>query len=164
MIISLIFSIIKDNFKYLLFAIAVLVCVFGGSKLIRDYYLETERNMNDGKTVTISLLERENQNLKERKEEIDKNFKIDDREIVSNIEEKEVIRKKVSDTKLNLKEKVNKINEQYKDVSKIEDNETRVKMDNQRIREISTVRINSLWDTYCAATDDQTQCKEINNA
>src|SRR5574343_115610 len=155
MIINLIFSLIKDNIKYLLFAIAILVCVFGGSKLIRDYYLETEKKMNDGKTVTISLLERENQNLKERNEEIDKNFKIDDREIVSNIEEKEVIRKKVSYTKLNLKEKVNKINEQYKDVSKIEDNETRVKLDNQRIREISTVRINSLWDTYCTATDDQ---------
>jgi len=157
--IKLILGLLKDNFKYILIALAILFVIVGGNKLIRDHYLNAEKKVEDGKSVVISVLKDENKSLKDKNDTIVDNSRIDDKEIVVNIDEKEGIRKDTDKARENLSEKINKINDHYKDVPTMSDEKMKDTLTKQKAKEIATARINSLWDTYCAGANDDPECK-----
>ena len=157
--IKLILGLLKDNFKYILIALVILFVIVGGNKLIRDHYLDAEKKVEDGKSVVISVLKDENKSLKDKNDTIVDNSRIDDKEIVVNIDEKEGIRKDTDKARENLSEKINKINEHYKDVPAMTDEKMKDTLTKQKAKEIATARINSLWDTYCAGANDDPDCK-----
>ena len=157
--IKLILSLIKDNFKYILIALAIIFVINGGNRLFRDYYLNAEQKIEDGKTVVIGVLKDENLVLKDKIDTISDNSLIDDREIVVNIDEKEGIRKDTDKARQNLSETISKINDHYKDVSVMADERMKDTLTKQKVKEITTARINSLWDTYCAGMNDDPECK-----
>ena len=157
--IKLILGLLKDNFKYILIALAILFVIVGGNKLIRDHYLNAEKKVEDGKSVVISVLKDENKSLKDKNDTIVDNSRIDDKEIVVNIDEKEGIRKDTDKARENLSEKINKINEHYKDVPTMTDEKMKDTLTKQKAKEIATARINSLWDTYCAGANEDPDCK-----
>lgn len=159
--IKLILGLLKDNFKYILIALAILFVIIGGNKLIRDHYLNAEKKVEDGKSVVISVLRDENKSLKDRNDTIIENSRIDDKEIVVNIDEKEGIRKDTDKARENLSETISKINEHYKDVPAMTDENMRDTLTKQKAKEISTARINSLWDTYCAGAIEDPECKGV---
>lgn len=157
--IKLILGLLKDNFKYILIALAILFVIVGGNKLIRDHYLDAEKKVEDGKSVVISVLKDENKSLKDKNDTIVDNSRIDDKEIVVNIDEKEGIRKDTDKARENLSEKINKINDHYKDVPTMSNEKMKDTLTKQKAKEIATARINSLWDTYCAGANDDPECK-----
>ena len=157
--IKLILGLLKDNFKFILIALAILFVIVGGNKLIRDHYLNAEKKVEDGKSVVISVLKDENKSLKDKNDTITDNARIDDKEIVVNIDEKEGIRKDTDKARENLSEKINKINDHYKDVPTMSDEKMKDTLTKQKAKEIATARINSLWDTYCAGANDDPECK-----
>ena len=157
--IKLILGLLKDNFKYILIALAILFVIVGGNKLIRDHYLDAEKKVEDGKSVVISVLKDENKSLKDKNDAIVDNSRIDDKEIVVNIDEKEGIRKDIDKARGNLSETISMINEQYKDVPAMADERMKDTLTKQKVKEITTARINSLWDTYCAGKKDDPECK-----
>lgn len=157
--IKLILGLLKDNFKYILIALAILFVIVGGNKLIRDHYQNAEKKVEDGKSVVISVLKDENKSLKDKNDTIVDNSRIDDKEIVVNIDEKEGIRKDTDKARENLSEKINKINDHYKDVPTMSDEKMKDTLTKQKAKEIATARINSLWDTYCAGANDDPECK-----
>ena len=157
--IKLILRLIKDNFKYILIALAILFVIVGGNKLIRDHYQNAEKKVEDGKSVVISVLKDENKSLKDKNDTIVDNSRIDDKEIVVNIDEKEGIRKDTDKARQNLSETISKINDHYKDVSVMADERMKDTLTKQKAKEITTARINSLWDTYCAGKKDDPECK-----
>ena len=157
--IKLILSLIKDNFKYILIALAIIFVINGGNRLIRDYYLNAEQKIEDGKTVVIGVLKDENLVLKDKIETISDNSLIDDREIVVNIDEKEGIRKDTDKARERLSETISKIHEQYKDVPSMTDTNMKDTLTKQKAQEIATAQIDSLWMSYCAGTTDEPDCK-----
>lgn len=157
--IKLILGILKDNFKFILIALAILFVIVGGNRLIRDHYLNAEKKVEDGKSVVISVLKDENKSLKNQNNTIIDNSRIDDKEIVVNIDVKEGIRKDTDKARENLSEKINKINDHYKDVPAMTDEKMKDALTKQKSKEITTARINSLWDTYCAGINDDPECK-----
>lgn len=157
--IKLILGLLKDNFKYILIALAILFVIVGGNKLIRDHYLNADKKVEDGKSVVISVLKDENKSLKNQNNTIIDNSRIDDKEIVVNIDEKEGIRKDTDKARQNLSETISKINDHYKDVSVMADERMKDTLTKQKAKEIATARINSLWDTYCAGANDDPECK-----
>ena len=157
--IKLILGLLKDNFKFILIALAILFVIVGGNRLIRDHYLNAEKKVEDGKSVVISVLKDENKSLKDKNQTIIENSRIDDKEIVVNIDEKEGIRKDTDKARENLSEKINKINDHYKDVPTMSDEKMKDTLTKQKAKEIATARINSLWDTYCAGANDDPECK-----
>ena len=157
--IKLILGLLRDNFKYILIALAILFVIVGGNKLIRDHYLNAEKKVEDGKSVVISVLKDENKSLKDKNDTIVDNSRIDDKEIVVNIDEKEGIRKDTDKARENLSEKINKINEHYKDVPTMTDEKMKDTLTKQKAKEIATARINSLRDTYCAGANEDPDCK-----
>lgn len=159
--IKLILGLLMDNFKYILIALAILFVIVGGNKLIRDHYLNAEKKVEDGKSVVISVLKDENKSLKDKNDTIVDNSRIDDKEIVVNIDEKESIRKDTDKARENLSETISKINEHYKDVPAMTDEKMKDALTKQKAKEISTARINSLWDTYCAGAIDDPDCKGV---
>ena len=159
--IKLILGLLKDNFKYILIALAILFVIVGGNKLIRDHYLNADKKVEDGKSVVISVLKDENKSLKDKNDIILDNSRIDDREIVVNIDEKESIRKNTDKARENLSEKINKINEHYKGITDMADEKMKDILAKQKAKEIATARINSLWDTYCAGANDDLECKGV---
>ena len=84
--IKLILGLLKDNFKYILIALAILFVIAGGNRLIRGHYLNAEKKVEDGKSAVISVLKGENKNLKDKNDTIVDNSRIDDKEIVVNID------------------------------------------------------------------------------
>ena len=157
--IKLILGLLKDNFKFILIALAILFVIVGGNRLIRDHYLNAEKKVEDGKSVVISVLKDENKSLKNQNNTIIDNSRIDDKEIVVNIDVKEGIRKDTDKTRQNLSETISMINEQYKDVPAMSDEKMKDILTKQKAKEIATARINSLWDTYCAGINDDPECK-----
>ena len=157
--IKLILGLLKDNFKYILIVLAILFVIVGGNKLIRDHYLNAEKKVEDGKSVVISVLKDENKSLKDKNDTIVDNTRIDDKEIVVNIDEKEGIRKDTDKARENLSETISKINDHYKDVPEMTDEKMKDTLTKQKTKEIATARINSLWNTYCAGTNDDPDCK-----
>ena len=157
--IKLIIGILKDNFKFILIAIAILFVIVGGNRLIRGHYLNAEKKVEDGKSVVISVLKDENKSLKNQNNTIIDNARIDDKEIVVNIDVKEGIRKDTDKARQNLSETISKINDHYKDVSVMADERMKDTLTKQKVKEITTARINSLWDTYCAGMNDDPECK-----
>ena len=157
--IKLILGLLKDNFKYILIALAILFVIVGGNKLIRDHYLNAEKKVEDGKSVVISVLKDENKSLKNQNNTIIDNSRIDDKEIVVNIDVKEGIRKDTDKARQNLSETISKINDHYKDVPTMTDEKMKDALTKQKSKEITTARINSLWDTYCAGINDDPECK-----
>ena len=157
--IKLILGILKDNFKFILIALAILFVIVGGNKLIRDHYLNAEKKVEDGKSVVISVLKDENKSLKNQNNTITDNARIDDKEIVVNIDVKEGIRKDTDKARQNLSETISKINDHYKDVPAMTDEKMKDALTKQKSKEITTARINSLWDTYCAGINDDPECK-----
>lgn len=157
--IKLILGILKDNFKFILIALAILFVIVGGNKLIRDHYLNAEKKVEDGKSVVISVLKDENKSLKNQNNTITDNARIDDKEIVVNIDVKEGIRKDTDKARQNLSETISKINDHYKDVPTMTDEKMKDALTKQKSKEITTARINSLWDTYCAGINDDPECK-----
>ena len=157
--IKLILGILKDNFKFILIAIAILFVIVGGNRLIRGHYLNAEKKVEDGKSVVISVLKDENKSLKNQNNTITDNARIDDKEIVVNIDVKEGIRKDTDKARQNLSETISKINDHYKDVPAMTDEKMKDALTKQKSKEITTARINSLWDTYCAGINDDPECK-----
>ena len=157
--IKLILGLLKDNFKFILIAIAILFVIVGGNRLIRGHYLNAEKKVEDGKSVVISVLKDENKSLKNQNNTITDNSRIDDKEIVVNIDEKEGIRKDTDKARQNLSETISKINDYYKDVPAMTDEKMKDALTKQKSKEITTARINSLWDTYCAGINDDPECK-----
>ena len=157
--IKLILGLLKDNFKFILIALAILFVIVGGNKLIRDHYLNAEKKVEDGKSVVISVLKDENKSLKNQNNTIIDNSRIDDKEIVANIDVKEGIRKDTDKARQNLSETISKINDHYKDVPTMTDEKMKDALTKQKSKEITTARINSLWDTYCAGINDDPECK-----
>ena len=156
---TLIRDLFKENFKYILAGLVILFFIIGGNKLIRDHYLNAEKKVEDGKSVVISVLKDENKGLKDNNQTIIENSRIDDKEIVVNIDEKEGIRKDTDKARENLSETISKINEHYKDVPAMTDEKMKDTLTKQKAKEIATARINSLWDTYCAGANDDPDCK-----
>ena len=159
--IKLILGLLKDNFKFILIALAILFVIVGGNRLIRGHYLNAEKKVEDGKSVVISVLKDENKSLKNQNNTIIDNSRIDDKEIVVNIDVKEGIRKDTDKARQNLSEKINKINDHYKDVPTMSDEKMKDTLTKQKAKEIATARINSLWDTYCAGANDDPECKGV---
>ncbi len=157
--IKLILGLLKDNFKYILIALAILFVIVGGNKLIGDHYLNAEKKVEDGKSVVISVLKDENKSLKNQNNTITDNARIDDKEIVVNIDEKEGIRKDTDKARENLSETISKINDHYKDVPAMTDEKMKEALTKQKAKEIATARINSLWETFCAGSNDDPDCK-----
>lgn len=157
--IKLIVGLLKDNFKFILIAIAILFVIVGGNRLIRGHYLNAEKKVEDGKSVVISVLKDENKSLKNQNNTIIDNSRIDDKEIVVNIDVKEGIRKDTDKARQNLSETISKINDHYKDVPTMTDEKMKDALTKQKSKEITTARINSLWDTYCAGINDDPECK-----
>lgn len=157
--IKLIIGLLKDNFKFILIAIAILFVIVGGNRLIRNHYLNAEKKVEDGKSVVISVLKDENKSLKNQNNTIIDNSRIDDKEIVVNIDVKEGIRKDTDKARQNLSETISKINDHYKDVPAMTDEKMKDALTKQKSKEITTARINSLWDTYCAGINDGPECK-----
>lgn len=157
--IKLILGILKDNFKFILIALAILFVIVGGNKLIRDHYLNAEKKVEDGKSVVISVLKDENKSLKNQNNTITDNARIDDKEIVVNIDVKEGIRKDTDKARENLSETISKINDHYKDVPAMTDEKMKEALTKQKAKEIATARINSLWETFCAGSNDDPDCK-----
>ena len=157
--IKLILGLLKDNFKFILIALAILFVIVGGNRLIRDHYLNAEKKVEDGKSVVISVLKDENKSLKNQNNTIIDNSRIDDKEIVVNIDVKEGIRKDTDKARQNLSETINKINDHYKDVPTMSDEKMKDTLIKQKSKEITTARINSLWDTYCAGINDDPEFK-----
>lgn len=157
--IKLIIGLLKDNFKFILIAIAILFVIVGGNRLIRGHYLNAEKKVEDGKSVVISVLKDENKSLKNQNNTIIDNSRIDDKEIVVNIDVKEGIRKDTDKARQNLSETISKINDHYKDVPAMTDEKMKDALTKQKSKEITTARINSLWDTYCAGINDDPECK-----
>ena len=157
--IKLIIGLLKDNFKFILIAIAILFVIVGGNRLIRNHYLNAEKKVEDGKSVVISVLKDENKSLKNQNNTIIDNSRIDDKEIVVNIDVKEGIRKDTDKARQNLSETISKINDHYKDVPAMTDEKMKDALTKQKSKEITTARINSLWDTYCAGINDDPECK-----
>ena len=157
--IKLIIGLLKDNFKFILIAIAILFVIVGGNRLIRGHYLNAEKKVEDGKSVVISVLKDENKSLKNQNNTITDNSRIDDKEIVVNIDVKEGIRKDTDKARQNLSETISKINDHYKDVPVMADEKMKDTLTKQKSKEITTARINSLWDTYCAGINDDPECK-----
>ena len=157
--IKLILGLLKDNFKFILIAIAILFVIVGGNRLIRGHYLNAEKKVEDGKSVVISVLKDENKSLKNQNNTIIDNSRIDDKEIVVNIDAKEGIRKDTDKARQNLSETISKINDHYKDVPVMADEKMKDTLIKQKSKEITTARINSLWDTYCAGIKDDPECK-----
>lgn len=157
--IKLILGILKDNFKFILIALAILFVIVGGNRLIRSHYLNAEKKVEDGKSVVISVLKDENKSLKNQNNTITDNARIDDKEIVVNIDVKEGIRKDTDKARQNLSETISKINDHYKDVPAMTDEKMKDALTKQKSKEITTARINSLWDTYCAGINDDPECK-----
>ena len=158
-VIKLILGILKDNFKFILIALAILFVIVGGNRLIRDHYLNAEKKVEDGKSVVISVLKDENKSLKNQNNTIIDNSRIDDKETVVNIDVKEGIRKDTDKARQNLSETISKINDHYKDVPAMTDEKMKDALTKQKSKEIATARINSLWDTYCAGMNDDPECK-----
>ncbi len=156
---TLIRDLFKENFKYILAGLVILFFIIGGNKLIRDHYLNAEKKVEDGKSVVISVLKDENKGLKDKNQTIIENSRIDDKEIVVNIDEKEGIRKDTDKARENLSETISKINDHYKDVPSMTDEKMKEALTKQKAKEIATARINSLWDTYCAGANDDPECK-----
>ena len=157
--IKLILGLLKDNFKFILIALAILFVIVGGNKLIRDHYLNAEKKVEDGKSVVISVLKDENKSLKDKNDTIVDNTRIDDKEIVVNIDEKEGIRKDTDKARESLSETISKIHEQYKDVPSMTDTNMKDTLTKQKAQEIATAQIDSLWMSYCAGTPDEPDCK-----
>lgn len=157
--IKLIIGLLKDNFKFILIALAILFVIVGGNRLIRGHYLNAEKKVEDGKSVVISVLKDENKSLKNQNNTIIDNSRIDDKEIVVNIDVKEGIRKDTDKARQNLSETISKINDHYKDVPAMTDEKMKDALTKQKSKEITTARINSLWDTYCAGINDDPECK-----
>ena len=157
--IKLILGLLKDNFKFILIALAILFVIVGGNRLIRDHYLNADKKVEDGKSVVISVLKDENKNLKDKNDTIVDNSRIDDKEIVVNIDEKEGIRKDTDKARESLSETISKIHEQYKDVPSMTDTNMKDTLTKQKAQEIATAQIDSLWMTYCAGTPDEPDCK-----
>ena len=157
--IKLIVGLLKDNFKFILIALAILFVIVGGNRLIRGHYLNAEKKVEDGKSVVISVLKDENKSLKNQNNTIIDNSRIDDKEIVVNIDVKEGIRKDTDKARQNLSETISKINDHYKDVPTMTDEKMKDALTKQKSKEITTARINSLWDTYCAGINDDPECK-----
>lgn len=157
--IKLILGILKDNFKFILIALAILFVIVGGNKLIRDHYLNAEKKVEDGKSVVISVLKDENKSLKNQNNTITDNARIDDKEIVVNIDVKEGIRKDTDKARQNLSKTISKINDHYKDVPAMTDEKMKEALTKQKAKEIATARINSLWETFCAGSNDDPDCK-----
>ena len=157
--IKLILGLLKDNFKFIIIAIAILFVIVGGNRLIRGHYLNAEKKVEDGKSVVISVLKDENKSLKNQNNTIIDNSRIDDKETVVNIDEKEGIRKDTDKARQNLSETISKINDHYKDVPAMTDEKMKDALTKQKSKEITTARINSLWDTYCAGINDDPECK-----
>ena len=157
--IKLILGLLKDNFKFILIAIAILFVIVGGNRLIRGHYLNAEKKVEDGKSVVISVLKDENKSLKNQNNTIIDNSRIDDKETVVNIDVKEGIRKDTDKARQNLSETISKINDHYKDVPAMTDEKMKDALTKQKSKEITTARINSLWDTYCAGINDDPECK-----
>ena len=157
--IILILGLLKDNFKFILIAIAILFVIVGGNRLIRGHYLNAEKKVEDGKSVVISVLKDENKSLKNQNNTIIDNSRIDDKEIVVNIDVKEGIRKDTDKARQNLSETISKINDHYKDVPAMTDEKMKDTLIKQKSKEITTARINSLWDTYCAGMHADPECK-----
>lgn len=157
--IKLIIGLLKDNFKFILIALAILFVIVGGNRLIRGHYLNAEKKVEDGKSVVISVLKDENKSLKNQNNTIIDNSRIDDKEIVVNIDVKEGIRKDTDKARQNLSETISKINDHYKDVPTMTDEKMKDALTKQKSKEITTARINSLWDTYCAGINDDPECK-----
>ena len=156
---TLIRDLFKENFKYILAGLVILFFIIGGNKLIRDHYLNAEKKVEDGKSVVISVLKDENKGLKDKNQTIIENSRIDDKEIVVNIDEKEGIRKDTDKARENLSETISKINDHYKDVPTMSDEKMKDTLTKQKAKEIATARINSLWDTHCAGANDDPECK-----
>ena len=156
---TLIKDLFKENFKYILAGLVILFFIIGGNKLIRDHYLNAEKKVEDGKSVVISVLKDENKGLKDKNQTIIENSRIDDKEIVVNIDVKEGIRKDTDKARQNLSETISKINDHYKDVPVMADEKMKDTLTKQKSKEITTARINSLWDTYCAGINDDPECK-----
>ena len=157
--ITLIKDLFKENFKYILAGLVILFFIIGGNKLIRDHYLNAEKKVEDGKSVVISVLKDENKGLKDKNQTIIENSRIDDKEIVVNIDEKEGIRKDTDKARENLSETISKINDHYKDVPAMTDEKMKEALTKQKAKEIATARINSLWGTFCAGSNDDPDCK-----
>ena len=157
--IKLILGLLKDNFKFILIALAILFVIVGGNRLIRDHYLNADKKVEDGKSVVISVLKDENKNLKDKNDTIVDNSRIDDKEIVVNIDEKEGIRKDTDKARESLSETISKIHEQYKDVPSMTDTNMKDTLTKQKAQEIATAQIDSLWMSYCAGTPDEPDCK-----
>ena len=157
--IKLILGLLKDNFKFILIALAILFVIVGGNRLIRDHYLNADKKVEDGKSVVISVLKDENKNLKDKNDTIVDNSRIDDKEIVVNIDEKEGIRKDTDKARESLSETISKIHEQYKDVPSMTDTNMKDTLTKQKAQEIATAQIDSLWMTYCAGMADEPDCK-----
>ena len=156
---TLIRDLFKENFKYILAGLVILFFIIGGNKLIRDHYLNAEKKVEDGKSVVISVLKDENKGLKDKNQTIIENSRIDDKEIVVNIDEKEGIRKDTDKARENLSETISKINDHYKDVPSMTDEKMKEALTKQKAKEIATARINSLWETFCAGSNDDPDCK-----
>ena len=156
---TLIRDLFKENFKYILAGLVILFFIIGGNKLIRDHYLNAEKKVEDGKSVVISVLKDENKGLKDKNQTIIENSRIDDKEIVVNIDEKEGIRKDTDKARENLSETISKINDHYKDVPSMTDEKMKDTLTKQKVKEITTARINSLWDTFCVGSNDDPDCK-----
>lgn len=156
---TLIRDLFKENFKYILAGLVILFFIIGGNKLIRDHYLNAEKKVEDGKSVVISVLKDENKGLKDKNQTIIENSRIDDKEIVVNIDEKEGIRKDTDKARENLSETISKINDHYKDVPSMIDEKMKEALTKQKAKEIATARINSLWGTFCAGSNDDPDCK-----
>ena len=157
--IKLILGLLKDNFKFILIALAILFVIVGGNRLIRDHYLNADKKVEDGKSVVIGVLKDENKGLKDKNQTIIENSRIDDKEIVVNIDEKEGIRKDTDKARENLSETISKINDHYKDVPAMTDEKMKEALTKQKAKEIATARVNSLWETFCAGSNDDPECK-----
>lgn len=148
-----------DNFKYILIGLVILFIVIGGNRMIRDHYLNAEKKVEDGKSVVIDVLKDENKGLKDKNKTIIESSRIDDKEIVINIDEKEGIRKDTDKARESLTTTIDKINDHYKDVPLMTDEKVKQSLIKQKAKDISTARINSLWLTYCAGGSDDPDCK-----
>lgn len=156
---SLIWGWFKSNIKYILLAIVIIAVIIFGNGLVRDYYLNAEKKVDDAKNVVIDNLVDTNKDLVEKNDTQQEHAKIDIEETVNNITEKETIRKDNVKIKDKLKDDIKKINEKYQNIPLVKSSGSTPVNDN-RTKEISTVRINALWDTFCSSDITEPECEE----
>lgn len=144
------------NFRFMLLAAFFIVLVSVGGKALRNYFIDADIKHEDAKSVVVSIFKNENKELKNQLETITNNAKIDNDQIVINIEQKETIKETSQTVKNNLIVKVANIKDKNTK-SIVNPGIEHLKEQNM---ELATVRINALWETFCIDNTNE-ECQGV---